>query len=87
MWIKPHSEELHNLYSSSDIIKVNKSRRMRWTENVARMRALRNSCKILVRKVEEQTLQWSYLGDLGVDGMIILKRILMKHGVNCIQLG
>jgi hypothetical protein len=29
-WRKLHSEELHNLYSSRDIIKQIKSRRMRW---------------------------------------------------------
>jgi hypothetical protein len=30
-------EELHNLYSSPDIIRQVKSRRMRWAEHVARM--------------------------------------------------
>jgi hypothetical protein len=29
-WIKLHNEELHNLYSSPSIIKVTKSKRMRW---------------------------------------------------------
>jgi hypothetical protein len=29
-WRKVHNEELLNLYSSSDIIKIIKSRRMRW---------------------------------------------------------
>jgi hypothetical protein len=36
-WRKLHNEELHNLYSSPSIIKVIKSRRMRWTGHVARM--------------------------------------------------
>jgi hypothetical protein len=36
-WRKLHSEELHNLYSSPDIIRQVKSRRMRWAEHVARM--------------------------------------------------
>jgi hypothetical protein len=36
-WRKLHSEELHNLYSSSDIIRQVKSRRMRWADHVARM--------------------------------------------------
>jgi hypothetical protein len=35
---KLHSAELHNLYSSPDIIKLIKSRRMRWAGHVARMR-------------------------------------------------
>jgi hypothetical protein len=32
-----HSEELHNLYSSPSIIRMIKSRRMRWAGHVARM--------------------------------------------------
>jgi hypothetical protein len=36
-WRKLHNEELHNLYSSSDIIRQVKSRRMRWAGHVARM--------------------------------------------------
>jgi hypothetical protein len=34
---KLHNEELHNLYSSPDIIRQVKSRRMKWAEHVARM--------------------------------------------------
>jgi hypothetical protein len=30
-WRKRHNEELHNLYSSPSIIRMIKSRRMRWT--------------------------------------------------------
>jgi hypothetical protein len=36
-WRKLHNEELHNLYSSRSIIRMIKSRRMRWAEHVARM--------------------------------------------------
>jgi hypothetical protein len=36
-WRKLHSEELHNLYSSPDIVRQVKSRRMRWVGHVARM--------------------------------------------------
>jgi hypothetical protein len=36
-WRKVHNEELHNLYSSPDIIRQVKSRRMRWAGHVARM--------------------------------------------------
>jgi hypothetical protein len=36
-WRKLHNEELHNLYSSLSIIRMIKSRRMRWTGRVARM--------------------------------------------------
>jgi hypothetical protein len=37
-WRKLHNEELRNLYSSPNIIKQIKSRRMRWAGHVARMR-------------------------------------------------
>jgi hypothetical protein len=36
-WRKLHNDELHSLYSSPNIVKVIKLRRMRWAGNVARM--------------------------------------------------
>jgi hypothetical protein len=36
-WRKMHNEELHMLYSSPSIIRMTKSRRMRWAGHVARM--------------------------------------------------
>jgi hypothetical protein len=36
-WRKLHNEELHNLYSSTDIIRQITSRRMRWAGHMARM--------------------------------------------------
>jgi hypothetical protein len=36
-WREVHNEELHNLYSSPNIITMIKSRRMRWAGHVARM--------------------------------------------------
>jgi hypothetical protein len=41
-WRRLHSGELHDLYSSSDIIRQMKSRRMRWVGHVARMEEGRN---------------------------------------------
>jgi hypothetical protein len=49
-WRKLHSEELHNLYSSPDIIRQVKSRRMRWAGHVARMGEERKVYKVLVGK-------------------------------------
>jgi hypothetical protein len=49
---KLHNEELHNLYSSPNIIRMIKSRRMRWAGQVARMGETRNVCRILVGKPE-----------------------------------
>jgi hypothetical protein len=51
-WRKLHNEELHNLYSSPSIIRVIKSRRMRWAGHVARMREKRNAYRIFVGKSE-----------------------------------
>jgi hypothetical protein len=36
-WRKLHYKELHDLYSSPSIIRIIKSRRMRWVDHVARM--------------------------------------------------
>jgi hypothetical protein len=51
-WRKLHNEELHNLYSSPNIIRTIKSRRMRWARHVARMGEKRNAYRILVGKPE-----------------------------------
>jgi hypothetical protein len=51
-WRKLHSEELHNMYSSPDIIRQVKSRRMRWVGHVSRMGEERKVYKILVGKPE-----------------------------------
>jgi hypothetical protein len=49
---KLHNEELHNSYSSPNIIRIIKSRKMRWTEYVARLGTKRNAYRILVGKPE-----------------------------------
>jgi hypothetical protein len=36
-WRKLHNDELHSLYSSPNIVRVIKSRRVRWVGHVARM--------------------------------------------------
>jgi hypothetical protein len=41
-WIRLHNEELHNLYSSENVIRMIKSRRMRGVGPVARMERKRN---------------------------------------------
>jgi hypothetical protein len=51
-WRKLHNEELQNLYSSRSIIRMMKSRRMRWAGVVARIGEKRNSYRILVGKPE-----------------------------------
>jgi hypothetical protein len=49
-WRKLHNEELHNLYSSPSIIRIIKSKRMRWAGHVTRMGDKRNVYRLLVGK-------------------------------------
>jgi hypothetical protein len=49
-WRKLHNEELHNLCCSPSIIRIMKSRRMRWAGHVALMGEERNAYRILVGK-------------------------------------
>jgi hypothetical protein len=51
-WRKLHSEELHNLYSSPDIIRQTISRQMKWAGHVAHMGEERKVYKVLVGKPE-----------------------------------
>jgi hypothetical protein len=51
-WRKFHKEELRDLYSSPSIIRIIKSRRMRWAGHVARMGDKGNAYRLLVRKPE-----------------------------------
>jgi hypothetical protein len=53
-WRKLHNEELHNLYSSPDIIRQVKSIRMRWAGHVARMGEERKVNKVLVGSPKER---------------------------------
>jgi hypothetical protein len=51
-WRKLHNDELRSLYSSPNIIKVIKSRRMRWAGHVACMGEGRGVYRVLVEKPE-----------------------------------
>ena len=51
-WRKLHNEELNNLYSSSNIVRVIKSRRIRWAGHVARVGEGRGVYRVLVGKPE-----------------------------------
>jgi len=51
-WRKLHNEELNDLYSSPNIFRVIKSRRMRWAGHVARMVERRGVYRVLMGKPE-----------------------------------
>jgi hypothetical protein len=63
-----HNDELHSLYSSPNIVRVIKSRRMSWTGHVARMGERRGVYRVLFGRPEGKN-QWE---DLDVDGSITL---------------
>jgi len=69
------NEELHNLFSSLNIITVIKSRRTRWAGHVACMVEMRNAYKILVEKLKGGDC----LKYVGIDGRVIIKRILKNR--------
>ena len=72
-----HNEELNDLYSSPNIVRMIKSRRMRWAGHVARMGEERGVYKFLEGKPDGRNQG----GDLGVDGRIILERISRRWDV------
>ena len=49
-WIKLHNGELDDLYSSPNIVRVIKSRRMNWAEHLARIGERRGVYRVLVGK-------------------------------------
>jgi hypothetical protein len=77
---KLHNEELHNLYFSPNVIRIIKSRRMRFAGHVARMGEKRHSCRTMVGKPERNRrlgrprCRWVDnikidLREIGLDGM------------------
>jgi hypothetical protein len=86
---KLHNEELHNLYSSPSIIRMIKSRRMRWALHVTRIGKKRNVYKTVVGKPEGK----SPLGRPRRSGWTILKWILERQesmvwtGSNWLKIG
>jgi hypothetical protein len=80
-WRKLHNEELHNLYSSPSIIRIIKSRRMRWAGHLARMREKRNVYRLLVGKPEGKKA----LGRQRRRWMDRIKMDLLEIGLNVVD--
>jgi hypothetical protein len=70
-WRKLHNEELRDLYSSPSIIRIIKSKRMKWTGHVARMGEKRNAYTLLVENPEGRRLlgkpRRSWVEDIRMD--------------------
>jgi hypothetical protein len=73
-WRRLHNKKLHALYSSPDIIRVVKSRSLRWAEHVAHIRARRGGTGFWW----ENLRKGDHLENPDVDGRIILKCIFEK---------
>jgi hypothetical protein len=75
-WRKLHIDELHSLYSSPNIVRVIKSRRMRWAGHVERMGRgeVFTGFRLGGPKLRDQ---WE---DLGIGGRITLKWTLGRQG-------
>jgi hypothetical protein len=76
-WRKRHNDELCNLYSSPNIVRVIKSRRMRWARHVAWM-GWGEACTGFWWGNLRERVHW---GDPGIDGRIILRWIFRKWDV------
>ena len=75
-WRKLHNEELNNLYSLPNTVRMVKSRRMRWAGHVARMGEDRGVHTVFVGSLRER----AHWGDQDVDGRIILRWIFRNFG-------
>jgi hypothetical protein len=71
---KLHNEKLNDLYSLPNIVRVVKSRRMKWVGHVARMGEDSGVYRVLVGSMRER----GHWRDKDVDGRIILRRIFRK---------
>jgi hypothetical protein len=74
-WRKLRNEELSDLYFLPNIVRVVKSRRMRWAGHVARIGEGRGVYRVLGGGNLRERDHW---GDPGVDGSIILRWIFRK---------
>ena len=58
-WIKLYDEELNDLYCSLNIVRVTKSRRMRWASHVARMEERRGVYRVFVGNPELMVMSYA----------------------------
>jgi hypothetical protein len=87
-WRTLHNEELHKLYSSPSILRMSKSRRMRWAGHISRMRKKRNAYRILVEKPEGKRplgrarRRWVDNIEMGLRGVGLTGLIWLRIGIS-----
>jgi hypothetical protein len=99
-WRKLHNDELHDLYSSPNIVRVIKSRRMRWAGYVARMGEGKCAYKVSVGRPEGKSplgrpsRRWENnikmdLREIGIDGanwiQVVQDRVQWRAFVNTVM--
>jgi hypothetical protein len=84
-WRKLHNEELHNLYSSPSIIRLIKSRRMRWAGHVARM-GRRGMHIGYWWEIQKERDHWEHQDVSGVDNVKMDLREIEWDGMDWIDL-
>jgi hypothetical protein len=77
-WRKLYNEELHDLYSSPTILRVIKSRILRWVGHVAQMRRGEAGTGFWWGHTKES----DHWGDLGIEGRIILRSRMWGYGLD-----
>jgi hypothetical protein len=80
-----HNDELHSMYSSPNIVRVIKARRMRWAGHVARMEEGRGVYRILVGRPEGKR-PLGRLRRRWEDNIKLELRVIEIDGANWIQL-
>jgi hypothetical protein len=99
-WRKLHNDELYSLYSSSNIVRVIKSRNMRWAGHVTHMGVGRGVYRVLVGRPEGKRPlgrprhRWDdnikmYLREIGIDGVtwfwLARDRVQLRAFVNTVM--
>jgi hypothetical protein len=99
-WRKLHNDELHSLYSSPNIVRVIKSRRMRWAGHAVRMGEGRGVYRVLVGRPEgkkqlgRHRRRWEDnikmdLREIGIDGEKLIQlahdRVQWRACVNTVM--